>query len=372
MCKVVIFASVPKSFVNFRWELIKTFISRGCEVYAVAPGKDAKISAQLASIGVTYLSVPMDRAGLNPASDARTYASMKKLLHRLRPELVFAYTAKPVIYGLLAAKAVQVPKRFALISGLGYAFTESAPSLRRRVVNRALRALYSAALSESTGVFFQNPDDHADFLRLQVINGRQRTWVVNGSGVDLDKFPVSPLPKEPRFLLIGRLLRDKGVMEFAEAARIVGRQLENASFELVGPYDTNPSAISKSTLTTWEGEGILKYVGPVDDVRPVLRRASVFVLPSYREGTPRTVLEAMAMGRPIITTDVPGCRETVIEGVNGRLVPARRVDQLALAMYELGKSPALRERMATASRRYAEVKYDAKSVATQMVDAMLS
>lgn len=238
-------------------------------------------------------------------------------------------------------------------------------------MSRLTRTLYAKALSLASGVFFQNPDDQADFRRLGILKENVPAWLVNGSGVDVDLFPCTPLPSQPHFLLVARLIRDKGVVEFADAARLVKRQFPLATFELVGPYDSNPSAISPETVAAWEREGVLTYSGAVSDVRHALGRASIYVLPSYREGTPRTVLEAMSMGRPIITTDAPGCRETVSNGVNGLLVPVKDAVALSEAMIDMAKSRELRERMGSASRRIAVEKYDARAVAQSMLRRML-
>ena len=266
-------------------------------------------------IAVRFHAMPLKRTGLNPLADYRFLRFFTRFLKAERPDLMFSYTIKSVIYGSLAAHRAGVPRIFALMTGLGYAFTDG--NLKQRLVGRVARALYRRALPHNDAVFFQNPDDLQLFLDLGLLRDARRAVRVNGSGVDLERFGFQPPPSGPPvFLLVARLLRDKGIVEYAEAARLLKPRHPQARFQLVGPHDANPSAISRQQLDAWRSEGIIEYPGATDDVRPFLAGAGVFVLPSYREGTPMSVLEAMAVGRPIVTTDVPGCRETVVPGGN--------------------------------------------------------
>ncbi len=314
--------------------------------------------------------VALERTGLNPLGDAAGLWSLVRLMRRERPRAVLCYTIKPVIWGTVAAWLSATPKRYALITGLGYAFTDGA-SLKRRLVRWVSTTLYAFALRRATKVFFQNPDDAALFRKL----GLTPPWVpvvlVNGSGVDVDHFAQSRLPEGPvRFLMIARLLGDKGVREYAAAAAGIMRDYPEAQFHLVGPTDTNPDAISGDEIITWERDGVLKWHGASDDVRPHIAACHVYVLPSYREGTPRTVLEAMAMGRPIITSDAPGCRETVVDGDNGFLIAPREVGPLVEAMRRFLDEPALVGKMGASSRRLAEQKYDVRKVNATMLAEM--
>ena len=335
---ILILGNDPKTLVNFRGPLIEQMLSAGHRVTAAGAGSDAKLAAWFEARGVSYHDMPIARAGLNPFTDLRTLGAFVRLMRTIKPDLVFAYMIKPVVYGLIAARIAGVPRRTAMITGLGYAFTECphegpVARVKRAAVHVAARAAYGLSLRFADTVLFQNGDDRAAFARMWLTHARQRIGLVNGSGVDLSHFRPAPMPEGPiTFLMIARLLRDKGVYEYVEAARQVKRMRPDARFVLVGPFDANPTAVKPEELAAWVREGTIEYEGAVDDVRPAIEAAHVFVLPSYREGCPRTVLEAMAMGRPVITTDVPGCRETVEDGLNGFLVPARDPQALAQAL----------------------------------------
>jgi glycosyltransferase involved in cell wall biosynthesis len=370
--RVLILASLSSSLVNFRGPLLKAMVAEGHEVHAAAPTllEDIATRAQLQSMGVASHDAPFQRTGLNPLSDLRAFVALLGLMGRLRPDVVLGYTIKPVIWGLLAAALARVPHRFALITGLGYAFTGEV-SGKRRLVQRMARQLYRRALGRAEKVFFQNPDDAALFRRMRLLRPDAKVVVVNGSGVDLDAFPATPLPASPlRFLLIARLLGDKGIREYFEAARQVRQERPEITFDLVGGEDNNPDAIPAAEVRSWQAEGILTWHGALEDVRPAIAAAHVYVLPSYREGTPRTVLEAMAMGRAIITTDAPGCRETVIEKENGFLVPVRDAGALAAAIRRFAADPTLIARMGKRSREIAEDKYDVRKVSAVMLREM--
>lgn len=325
------------------------------------------VRLELEARGVTVHEIPLRRTGTNPLADLRLMFHMACLMSRIRPDRVLGYTIKPVIYGTLAATFAGVPMRFALITGLGYAFQgDGERGLLRVLVQR----LYSLALRGTQTTFFQNPDDESLFRTLELLPSSVRSCVVNGSGVDVAAFNVAPLPTETRFLLIARLLGDKGVREYVEAARKVRTRYPEVVFSLVGWIDENPDAIRKDELDAWITEGVIEYLGRLKDVRSAIADCSVYVLPSYREGTPRTVLEAMAMGRAVITTDAPGCRETVVNGENGILVPVKAVDELADAMLRFMEQPELAFRMGQRSRQIAEEKYDVHQVNAVMLREM--
>jgi glycosyltransferase involved in cell wall biosynthesis len=247
-----------------------------------------------------------------------------------------------------------------MIEGLGYAF--GGVSWQKRPVGLIVRNLYRMALKFSAGVFFLNPDDRDLFLKLGLIPREVKTTLLNGIGVDLDWYSPCVLPDRPVFLLIARLLVDKGLREYYQAAKQLKSRYPQARFLLAGDLDENPMCIRAKELETWRLDGAIEYLGHLDDVRPAFAAARVYVLPSYREGTPRTVLEAMAMGRPIVTTDAPGCRETVVEGRNGFLVPVRDVEALAVAMERFILEPELAERMGKESLAIAREKYDVHKI----------
>ncbi len=360
---VILLSSYSPSLVAFRGSLIRRLVALGREVIACGP-EDA--SAQVAAIGAKFEAVGPRRTSMNPAYDLLYAARLIQLFRRRRPSAVIAYTAKPVIWGCLSSWIVRVPTRVAMITGLGFAFGEDAS----RVVwtRRAVRWLYRVSLARATCIIFQNPDDLREFERLGLVE-RGMAHVVNGSGVELKHYSPISLPGNSTFLLIARLLADKGIREYVEAARQIRKSYPNARFLLVGWYDDNPNSLRHEEVDSWIKQGIIEFLGRLEDVRPAIAQADVFVLPSYREGTPRTVLEAMAMGRPIITTDVPGCRETVVEGVNGFLVPSRDADAVALAMCRFLAEPGLAAQMGFESQRLAESRFDAEVVAKAVVDA---
>lgn len=369
---VFILAGFASSLTNFRGPLIATLVARGHKVHAAAPRLtiDTETSDWLRTHGVICHDVPLARAGLNPATDLRMLVALTRLIHRVGPDAFLGYTIKPVIWGTLAAWLVGVPKRFALITGLGYAFTGQARG-KRALIQRTVRGLYGQALRKASLVFFQNPDDAAEFVRLKLVPPDLTTVVVNGSGVDTEFFASAPLPDGPtRFLLIARLLGDKGIREYADAAAILQENYPETEFHLVGGQDPNPDAIAPDEISAWQEAGHIIWHGALTDVRPAIASAHVYVLPSYREGTPRTVLEAMAMGRPVITTDAPGCRETVREGENGFLVPIRNARALAAAMQRFLDDPTLIATMGQRSREIAEEKYDVHRVNAVMLKEM--
>lgn len=364
-------ASFPDSLIRFRGPLVDLLIEKGiCVHIAVpAPCPQEKVLVALAKKGVRLHSIPLRRTGLNPINDLRLLLSLTALMFRLRPQFVLSYTIKPVVYGSIAAWLAGVRYRFALVTGLGYAFTGTA-SGKRAFLRRLIQRLYRVALKRTHRVFFQNPDDEALFRELDVLPYTVPSTVVNGSGVDVAEYSIASLPGKPCFLFIGRLLGDKGVREYAQAAQRVKATYPEAVFRLVGWIDDNPDAITQRELDQWVDSGLLEFLGRLDDVRPAIADCSVYVLPSYREGTPRTVLEAMAMGRPVITTDAPGCRETVVDGDNGFLVPVKDVQALADAMIKMIDSPGLVAKMGERSRQIAETKYDVHRVNAAMLEGM--
>ena len=368
--KILIISNFAESLRNFRGPLLNALSDnkRGMEVHAAAPGvSDAGLQAHFAARGICLHETTLQRTGTNPLRDLAYCWRLWRLMCRERPDMVLAYTIKPVIYGILAAWLAGVPRRFALITGLGYAFTNNRTT---GLLTRLIRLLYRFALSRTHKVFFQNPDDAALFRSLGLLSVRVPAVVVNGSGVDVARYALEPLPKQTIFLLIARLLGDKGVREYVAAARMVRQRYPQAQFHLVGWIDENPDAIAQAELDAWVASGDVQFGGRLQDVRPAIARATVYVLPSYREGTPRTVLEAMAMGRPVITTDAPGCRETVVDGDNGFLVPVKSVEPLAAAMLKFIEQPELIERMGARSRAIAEEKYDVHKVNAVMLKEM--
>ncbi len=372
LMRIVMGASLAASLINFRGELIRELLARGAEVHVTAPDfeSDSDSARTLTGWGVTAHEVAMSRTGMNPWSDLRSLAAYRRLFRSLRPDAYLGYTAKPVIYGLLAAWAAGVPRRVAMITGLGYGFQGDS---RRALLRAVVANLYRAALSRATNVIFQNPDDLNTFRSLGLLPPHATTSVVNGSGVDLARFTPQPLPQGPLvFLMIARLLGDKGVREYVNAARQIAQENSGVRFLLVGPRDPGPDAIPASELAQWVAEGVVKHLGEQRDVRPALAACSVYVLPSYREGTPRSVLEAMATGRPVITTDAPGCRQTVEDGVNGFLVETKSASAVAAAMRRFVDDPRLLQRMADSSLAKVRAEFDVQIVNAKILESVFS
>ncbi|MEJ5363536.1 MAG: glycosyltransferase family 4 protein [Desulfosoma sp.] len=381
--RIFVIGGTARSLVNFRGPLIRELLELGHEVFACAGEPEGDAVRELGRWGVEFIPTPIVRAGMNPWKDLRSFASLYQAMRRIRPDIALTYTIKPIVWGGLAARWARVRACYSMVTGLGYAFGEN-NGLKARFARLAAKTLYGLSLKGSRQVFFQNPDDLNEFCRLRLVS-RKQCVLINGSGVDVRYFAWAPLPRKMNFLMICRLLRDKGLHEYVQAAKIVRALYPEAHFALAGPRDSNPAGISTAELDEWQREGVITYLGELHDVRPALAACSVYVLPSYREGTPRTVLEAMSMGRPIITTNAPGCRETVllppgqrldkdsediIWGENGFLVPVRNVEKLAEAMLRFCDNPALIPRMGRRSREIAEEKYDVRKVNAVIMQVM--
>ena len=365
MSRVLLLGGQAESLLNFRGILIKEMISQGHIVYAAAPDMDAATAAKLAALGAIAVEAPLSRTALNPLRDAQSTWALWRLVREIKPEFFIAYTIKPVIFGSIAARLAGVKNITAMITGLGYAFIDGNET-KRKITKRFAVLLYRIALPLSRKVLFQNPDDRQVFFDLKILRPTSDTAIINGSGVDVLHYDVQPLPLEPRFLMISRFLIDKGVREYAGAVKQLKLKFPAAIAALAGYVDSSPNSISQTELDSWQADG-LDLVGKLDDVRDEIARSSIIVLPSYREGTPRVVLEAMAMGRAIVTTDAPGCRETVVEGVNGLLVPVRDTNALGDAMCKLYAAPEMVAEMAHAGRKIAEERYDARLVARDIM-----
>lgn len=364
---VLIVGSFAESLINFRGPLIRALLAAGWRVHACAPVADGATAGRLAAMGVRYHPLPLARAGMNPLADLAYLVRIRRLVRTVRPDVVMAYTMKPVIYAGLACKVTRTPF-LPLVTGLGYAFVGR--SRARRILRRIVVAQLRLAFSAAKVALFQNADDLQLFRARRIVRRHHEARIVAGSGIDLSEFRPVALARAPVFLMIARLLHDKGVREYARAAALVRETNPEAEFHLVGWIDENPASASSSELERWTRGGTIRFLGRLADVRPAIAASRVYVLPSYREGLPRTVVEAMAMGRPVITTDVPGCRETVVDGVNGLLVPARDANALADAMRRMLSGELDLEAMARASIAMAKEKFDADKVGAEMVEAL--
>ena len=360
MAKIVIISPYTKSLINFRGEMIKDFVKLGHEVIALGP--DEGFENQIEDLGAKYMGYPLKRPGLNPLKEIKTLISIIKILRRIKPHIVLSYAIKPAIYGSLAASLARIPKIYSMITGLGYVFTGT--SFKQHILSILIKNLFRFALKNNRAILFQNPDDLKFFQQKKLLAKDTRHVLINGSGIDIEKYNFSEPKVSPiSFLLIARLIWDKGIKEYVDAARTLKEKYPDVIFKILGPFDSNIATIKPVDVKTWVEEDVIEYLGETNDVRPFIADTSVNVLPSsYREGTPRSVLEAMSMGRPIITTDAPGCRETVVEGVNGFLVPVKDSAALVYAMETFILQPNLIVKMGIKSREIALKKYDVRKV----------
>lgn len=368
MAKVTIIGALPQSLLNFRGDLLKALVAAGHDVTAMAGEDVPKVRTALAALGVGFRAFPVQRNGMNPRNDLQTLLALRKAFRELKPDVVLAYTIKPIVWGGLALCGNPGPRFYALVTGLGFAFQEG--GLVRRLLTAVVTGLYRRSLARSSRVIFQNPDNRQLFIDRKIV-AKEQCALVNGSGVDLAGFDVMPLPAGGVvFLTIGRLLGEKGFREYAQAARLVKERYPDAIFRLVGPADPSPDGIPLAEIEQWQAAGWVDYPGATDDVRPYLADCHIYVLPSYHEGMPRTVLEAMAMGRPVLTTDVPGCRETVIPGENGWLVPKADAEALAERMIWFIEHRDQWQRMGQRSRQMAEERFDVHKVNRELMEIM--
>lgn len=349
MPKILLVSRCAWTLYNFRRGQMAALKADGVTVLGAGAGGDG-FEPSIEALGIPFVPLPVDKRALNPLADLKLVWRLYRWYRQERPDIVHHFTIKPVIYGSIAARLAGVPRVVNTVTGLGFVFSEGAKPWLRRLVE----AQYRVALSKVHFTFFQNNEDRDLFLK-QGLVAPEKTGLLPGSGVDTQHFLPPSTDAEPQsvtFLMVARLLRDKGVYEFVEAARRVRAQAPNARFQLLGGRDErNPRVVPKEDLDLWQQEGVIEWLGEAKDVRGAMGAADVVVLPSfYREGTPRSLLEAAAMGRPLITTDSIGCREAVEEGVTGLLVPVKSVEALASAMLRLYDDPACRQRMGEAGR----------------------
>jgi glycosyltransferase involved in cell wall biosynthesis len=373
MSIIAIISTQAYSLVNFRGPLIRALSGKGIKVYALAPDFDEWTRSQVVDLGAEPVDCSLSRAGMNPIIDLVDVFLLAKLLKRLAPDVTLAYFIKPVIYGSIAAWLARVPKSFSMIEGLGYVFLDDLESmtLRRRILRWTVSRLYKFALMLNQKVFFLNSDDCVQFVEEGIV-AKKRVVRIDGIGLDLDHFaPVPAVLRPITFLLIARMLREKGVYDFIEAARQIRKHYPTVRFLLVGGVDHNPGSVTDAELHAWVEEGLVEWPGQVKDVRPWFAQASVFVLPSYyREGLPRSNMEALAMGVPVITTDWVGCRETVQSGINGFLVPVRDPKVLAEAMMKFVITPELILTMGQEGRRIAEERFDVHAINRRIIEVL--
>lgn len=361
--KVLLVSRCSWTFYNFRAGLAKVLLSRKFDVIGGGAGGD-HYQEKIASLGIPFKNLPVDMRGINPLADLRLIYALFCWYREEHPDVVHHFTIKPVIYGSIAARLAGVPRIVNTITGLGYVYTE-----RKGMLRLLVDQLYKLALRFAHHVFFQNEDDRTLFVQRGLVDPK-KTAIVPGSGVDIRKFDVNDGERSRTLaahdvvvLMSSRLLRDKGIYEFVDAARIVSRSAAGVIFRILGEIDRrNPTAVSPDEVKAWEQEGIVRWLGHTDDVRPHVASSDIVVLPSYREGTPRSLLEASAMSKPVIATNVTGCREVVDDGVTGLLVPVRDSLRLADAILKLAHDPEMRLRMGAAGRKKIEATYDERYV----------
>lgn len=356
MKSICVISSNSKSLQMFRGHLIREFIKKGNHVMCLAPRDEdfQSVETWLKENGAVLQSISINNTSLNPIQDLASLFSIFRILRKQKPIMIFSYGIKPVIYGSLAAYFAGRPEIMSLITGLGNCFMEENEG---KFINKFVRFLYRISLRFNRIVFFQNEDDASTFLKYS-ITSKNKIRVINGSGVDIEYFSkITPAQSPIRFLFIGRLIKQKGIMEFIEASTHLKKKYPEVIFSVVGGLSPNPSSLSKQQLEDLKQSQAIEYLGEVEDVRDILKQSTVFVLPSYREGTSRACLEAMSSGLPVITTDVPGCRQTVQERKNGFLVPARCSASLEKCMEKFLLKPYLVIQMGQQSRKIAEEKF---------------
>ena len=352
---------------NFRLGLIKLLQEQGYEVFTLAP--EDKFSKKLKQARCHHIGLKMDNKGLNPINDLMMKRRLSEIYREINPDLILHYTIKPVLFGSMAAAKLGIPF-INNITGLGTAF------IKRNWVTWLVKRLYRLSQKNADHVFFQNADDKEFFSKNRLIPENVPQEVISGTGIDTNHFQLSSYPDNNQiiFLLIARMLWDKGVGEFVEAARQVKSEFSDVRFQLLGFLDvSNRTTISRDQMQIWIKQGIIEYLGETDDVRPYIADADCVVLPSYREGLPRTLLEAAAMGRPIIATDVTGCREVVQNGVNGYLCKARDANDLAEKMKDIIMlSTGERKEMGLKGREKVERYFDEKIIVEKIINRIES
>jgi glycosyltransferase involved in cell wall biosynthesis len=360
--KILLFANTDWYIYNYRLPLARALRARGDEVILLSP--PGRYGELLQKDGFRWQPFPLERKGMNPFAELASIFRLWQFLRREKPDLLHNFTIKPVLYGSLAARLAGVRRIVNAVPGLGIAFADGQGLLRLIVTT-----FYRLSLGQ-TRVIFQNPDDLEVFTQNGLISANQ-AFLIPGSGVDVEVFRPSPEPDgEPVVLLAGRLLRSKGIPEFVEAARRIRGAGIRARFVIVGePYPDNPDSIQAQELVDWQKEGVVETWGWHDDMAEVIKQASIVCLPTtYKEGLPRLLVEAGACGRPVVTTDTPGCRTVVRNGENGQMIPPGDVPALVAALKILLDNPALRQKMGARGRKIVEQEFSVNSVIAHTLD----
>ena len=365
--KIILLSGSGDTVAWFRLDFLNEFLQKSYKVYVLAPGIRDDLKPELINMGIEFIEIKLERKGFSLLNLISSVIELIRLFKEIQPNIIFSYTHKAILSGSLAAKISGFSNTFSLVTGTGHIFDNKTE--KEKIIKFIGSLALRLALRFNKLVFFQNPDDQALFLKNNLVLS-QKTKLVNGSGVNLDKFSVSPLPLEPIFLCMARLIKSKGLKEFARAAKRVKNLHPKARFILYGYPDEHPDSIDENEIiSNWFNNFGVEYFGYSENPIDAIKECSVFVLLSYKEGTPRVVLEAMAMGRPIITTDAPGCRETVKNAVNGFLVPKFDDLEAANAMTKL-LSAELRKEMGKESRKFCESKFNVLDVNNTLLSDM--
>ena len=359
--KFILISPKNRTAYNFRGDLVKKIIASGYEVIVTGPNRDnvEKIEA----LGAKFVEIPMNKNGVNPVKDLEYQKALCDLFKKEKPDAVLGYTSKPVIYGSIAAKKAGVPHIAAMVTGAGYAFT--AQTKKAKIIKAIMSVLYKRAFRCADVVIFQNTDDKAQFVNEHLVNP-EKCKIVNGSGVNTEKFAVAPYPEQTTFFMLSRVMYSKGIREYLKACEIVKEQHPEVRCMLLGACEGIQDSLSEADLKDYIDRGIIEHFGETDTVADYYKQCSVYVLPSYREGTPRTVLEAMSMGRAVITTDAPGCAETGKNGETGVLVPVKNAEAVAEKMLAFIENPAWISEMGQKSAAYCRQKFDVNKVNADM------
>ncbi len=364
---ILVISPKNRTVYNFRGDLIKDMIASGHSVYVTGPNND--YVDEILSLGINeFIEVPLSKDKTSIKSDLSYSKKLKEVIKRIKPDMVFSYTIKPVVYGSAAAGKLGVKRIYAMVTGLGRVY--SSDGLKSSLLKFITKTLYRRGLKYCDKVIFQNPDDKKELLAMGCFDP-EKAVIVNGSGVNMDRFVKTELPEKPSFLMIGRLIREKGVAEYLEAARVVKEKYPKAEFYLLGKFEDSLGSMTENDVMPYVNSGVVQLLDEVDDTSGIYSKCNVYVLPSYyREGLPRTILEAMSCGRAVITTDWTGCREAVIDGVNGFLVPVKDSGSLAGKMITLIENRELMERMGENACKICREKYDVTLVNQQMKKIM--
>lgn len=360
--KFILISPKNRTVYNFRGDLIKSIQEKGYEVIVTGPNQDN--IDKINELGVRFVEIPVNKTGTSIIGDLKYCKKLYELFKKEKPDATLGYTIKPVVYGSIAASLAKVKNINAMVTGAGYVFT--AKTIKAKILGLIVKILYKYGFGKAHKVIFQNKDDLKEFTELGLVK-KDKCYVVNGSGVNMEKFTIAPYPNEISFFMLSRLLKSKGVEEYLKACEIVKKQYPNVKFYLLGKYEYEmQDAVSQEFVEYFINNNIVERFEETNDVLPYYAKCSVYVLPSYREGTPRTVLEAMAMGRPIITTDTNGCRDTVIDGLTGFLVPIKSIDELVNAMTVFIENPGVIDKIGLESYKYCKEKFDVNVVNKNM------